>query len=194
MYKIWKDLIRPKKLEVDKETLTGRYGKFVARPLERGYGVTLVNSLRRVLISSLSGAAITSVRIDGVLHEFSSITDVRDDVTDLILNLKEVRLRLNSDEPRVIKIHCEGPKVVTAKDFDTDELVEILNPEQHLSTLSKGAQFKLEAVVKRGRGFVPAELNKAADDPVGTIAIDSLFSPVRMVKYEVTNEIGRASC
>lgn len=184
--KNWRDLIKPKALDVDKESLTPNYGKFVARPLERGFGVTLGNALRRVLLSSLQGAAITAVKIDGVLHEFTAMPDVTEDVTEIILNLKEVRFKmLNSDHATVL-INKEGPGEVYASDILTGEQVEVLNPEQVIATLGKGAKFKAEIIVRRGRGYVPAENNKTDDLPVGWIPVDSFFSPVRKVNYTVT--------
>ena len=183
----WRGLIKPKKIEIEKETLTGFYGKFVAKPLERGYGITIGNSLRRILLSSLRGSAITSVKINGVLHEYTSIADVVEDVADIILNLKEVRFELYTEDPKVINISKKGKGVVTAADFEIDNNIKVLNPDQHICTLSKGANFDIECVVRWGRGYVVAEENKHESDPVGAIYIDSLFSPVRKVNYTVTN-------
>ena len=184
--KNWRDLIKPNALDVDKETLTPTYGKFVARPLERGFGLTLGNALRRVLLSSLQGAAVTAIKVDGVLHEFTSIPDVTEDVTEIILNLKEIRLKmLNSDQATVL-INKEGPCDVKASDIITGEQVEVLNPDQHIATLGKGAKLKAEIMIKRGRGYVTAEENKTDDMAVGWIPIDSFFSPVRKVNYSVT--------
>jgi len=185
--KSWKDLIRPKRVEVEKETLTLFYGKFTAEPFERGFGITIGNSLRRILLSSLQGAAITSVKIDGVLHEFSTIPGVKEDVTEIILNLKEVRLKLHTEGPKTIRVKTEGPKVLKAGDIITGDAVEILNPEHYLATLSKDAKLSMEMAVKMGKGYVPAERNKEEDQPIGTIPIDAIFSPIKKVNYTVTN-------
>ena len=185
--KSWKDLIRPKRLEVEKETLTPFYGKFTAEPFERGFGITIGNSLRRILLSSLQGAAITSVKIDGVLHEFSTIPGVKEDVTEIILNLKEVRLKLHTEGPKTIRLKTEGPKVLKAGDMITGDAVEILNPEHYLATLSKDAKFSMEMAVKMGKGYVSAERNKEENQPIGTIPIDAIFSPIKKVNYTVTN-------
>lgn len=182
-----RDLIRPKRLEVEKETLTPFYGKFIAEPLERGFGITIGNSLRRVLLSSIQGAAITSVKIDGVLHEFSTIPGVKEDVTDIILNLKEVRLKLHTEGPKTIKVKAEGPMILRAGDIITGDAVEILNPDHYLATLSKDAKLSMEMVVKIGRGYVPAERNKDENQPIGTIPMDAIFSPIKKVNYTVTN-------
>ena len=187
MQRNWRELIRPKKLEVDPDDHSRFYGKFVCEPLERGYGVTIGNSLRRVLISSLQGAAIVSVKIEGVLHEFSTIPGVVEDVTDIILNLKEVRCKLRGEEPRTIKINKSGEGLVKAKDILTDPQVEILNPEQHIATLSIDGQFKAEMQVRAGKGYVPSERNKTEDAPVGTIFLDAAFSPIVKVNYVVSN-------
>ena len=185
--KSWKDLIRPKRLEVEKETLTPFYGKFTAEPFERGFGITIGNSLRRILLSSLQGAAITSVKIDGVLHEFSTIPGVKEDVTEIILNLKEVRLKLHTEGPKTIRVKTEGPKVLKAGDIQTGDAVEILNPEHYIATLSRDAKLSMEMAVKMGRGYVPAERNKEENQPIGTIPIDAIFSPIKKVNYTVTN-------
>lgn len=183
----WKDLIRPKRVEIEKETLTPFYGKFTAEPFERGFGITIGNSLRRILLSSLQGAAITSVRIDGVLHEFSTIPGVKEDVTEIILNLKEVRLKLHTEGPKTIRLKTEGPKVLKAGDIITGDAVEILNPEHYLATLSKDAKLSMEMTVKMGKGYVSAERNKEENQPIGTIPIDAIFSPIKKVNYTVTN-------
>jgi DNA-directed RNA polymerase subunit alpha len=185
--KSWKDLIRPKRLEAEKETLTPLYGKFTAEPLERGFGITVGNSLRRILLSSLQGAAITSVKIDGVLHEFSTIPGVKEDATEILLNLKEVRLKLHTEGAKTIRIKAEGPKEVKAGDIITGEAVEILNSDHHIATLSRDAKLSMEMVIKTGRSYVPAERNKEENQPIGTLAIDSIFSPIRKVNYTVTN-------
>ena len=185
--KNWRDLIKPRRMEVDAESLTQTYGKFVAEPLERGFGTTLGNSLRRVLLSSLQGAAITSVRIEGVDHEFTTVPEVTEDVTDIVLNLKEVLLRMHTNEQKTLRIEVEGPKEVKAGDIIGDDQVEILNPGHHLCTLSEGGKLRLEMICRRGRGYVPAVNNKNPGDPIGTIPIDALFSPIRKVNYQVTN-------
>jgi DNA-directed RNA polymerase subunit alpha len=185
--KSWKDLIRPKRLEVEKETLTPLYGKFTAEPFERGFGITIGNSLRRILLSSLQGAAIISVKIDGVLHEFSTIPGVKEDVTEIILNLKEVRLKLHTEGPKTIRVKTEGPRVLKAGDIQTGDAVEILNPGHYIATLSKDSKFVMEMAVKMGRSYVSAERNKDETQPIGTIPIDAIFSPIKKVNYTVTN-------
>jgi DNA-directed RNA polymerase subunit alpha len=192
MVKNWQELIRPRRIEVE-ETLSESYGRFDCAPLERGFGLTLGNALRRVLLSSLRGAAITSIRIENVLHEFTTIPGVLEDVTDVILNLKEVRLRMNAPGPKEIRIDKRGPGPVTAGDFTSpDQTVEILNPSQPIATLSQDATLRLIATVESGKGFVLAEKNAGEDRPIGTIPIDSTFAPVRKVNYNVTNaRVGR---
>jgi len=192
MVRNWQTLIRPRRIDVE-DNLSPTYGRFECAPLERGFGLTLGNSLRRVLLSSLQGAAITSVRIEGVQHEFSTIPGVLEDVTDVILNLKEVRLRANSIGSKQIQIKKSGAGPVTAADFSSpDQTVEILEPEHHVATLSEDAELTLTATVEVGKGFVLAEKNAKEDQPIGTIPIDSIFSPVRKVNYTVTNaRIGR---
>jgi DNA-directed RNA polymerase subunit alpha len=187
MQKSWKDLIRPKRLEVEKETLTPFYGKFTAEPFERGFGITIGNSLRRILLSSLQGAAITSVKIDGVLHEFSAIPGAKEDITEIILNLKEVRLKLHTEGPKTIRVKAEGPKVLKAGDIITGDAVEILNPDHYIATLSRDGKLSMEMVVKVGRGYVPAERNKEESQPIGTVPMDSIFSPIKKVNYTITN-------
>ncbi len=187
MQRNWKDLIKPKKLEVERETLTPFYGKFYAEPFERGFGITIGNSLRRILLSSLQGAAITSVKIDGVLHEFTSIPGVTEDVTDIILNLKEVKIKLHADGPKTAQIEAKGEGVVRAGDIITDDTIEIMNPDHPIAALSPDGKLKMEMMVKRGKGYVPAERNKEEGQPIGTIAIDAIFSPITKVNYTVTN-------
>jgi len=187
MYKNWRDLIRPKKLQVEAELSTNTYGKFSAEPFERGFGTTLGNSLRRVILSSLQGAAITSVKIKGVLHEFSAIPGVTEDVTDIILNLKGVRFKMHGQEPRTIRIIHKGEGVVRAGDIVTDPNVEVLNPDHHIATCSKDANLEMDMVVKMGKGYVPADRNRDEKAPVGTIPIDSIFSPIIKVNFIVTN-------
>jgi DNA-directed RNA polymerase subunit alpha len=192
--KNWRDLIKPRGLHVDQESLTDTYGKFVAEPLERGFGITLGNGLRRVLLSSLQGAAITGVRIEGVEHEFTTISNVAEDVTDIILNLKEVLLRMHTQEEKTIRIEVEGPKEVKAGDIIVDQDVEVLNPGHHLFTVSEGGRVRMEMTCRRGRGYVPAERNKVVGAPIGIIPIDSLFSPIKKVNYQVTNaRVGQAT-
>lgn len=175
MYRHWTDLIKPKQLEVDERSLTATYGKFYAEPFERGFGQTIGNTLRRILLSSLMGASIVAVRIKGILHEFSTIPGVTEDVTDIILNLKEVRLRLSDGEQQTLKIDAKGPGTVQAKDMVAPATVEILNPEHKIATLSRDAKLEAEIVVKLGRGYVPAERNKEEGAPVDTIFIDAVF-------------------
>lgn len=184
----WRDFQFPKRVIVDQETYTPSYGKFIAEPLERGYGVTLGNALRRVLLSSIEGAAVTSVKIEGVSHEFSTIEGVLEDVTEIILNLKNLVLRSYSRSPKKISIKAEGEKEIKAKDVITDETVEIINPELHIATItSKKAKLNIEMDVGRGRGFVPAEGNKHEGMPIGVVPIDSIFTPVKKVAFKVEN-------
>ncbi len=183
----WRSLIKPKNLEIDRDTQTSNYGKFVVRPLERGFGITLGNSLRRILLSSIQGAAITSIKIDGVLHEFSTVPGLKEDVTDLILNIKQLRLKLSGVEEEVIRIDASGDKEVKAGDIITTPNVEILNPELHLATLSTDAKLKMELNVAIGKGYVPADKNKDDSDVIGVIPIDAIFTPVTKVNYTVSN-------
>lgn len=187
MYKNWRDLIKPKRLQVDTKSLTSNYGKFYAEPFERGFGTTIGNSLRRILLSSLQGAAITSVRIKGVLHEFSTIPGVTEDVTDIILNLKSVLLRLEGQESRNVRIVKKGAGIITASDIVTDANVEVLNPDLFIATCTKEADVEIDMVVSIGKGYVTAEKNRDDKAPVGTIPIDSIFSPIKKVNYTVTN-------
>lgn len=163
------------------------YGKYVVEPLERGYGITLGNSLRRILLSSLPGAAVTSVKIDGVLHEFSTIPGVKEDVTDIILNLKGLSLKMYTDEERVLRIEARDEGEVKAGDIITDADVEILNPDMHIASMEDGGRLFMEMTVSRGRGYVPAERNKKGDHIIGVIPVDSIFTPVRKVNYSVDN-------
>jgi DNA-directed RNA polymerase subunit alpha len=182
----WRELIRPRMLEAE-DSQTERYGKFSCEPLERGFGTTLGNALRRVLLSSLQGAAIESVRVEGVMHEFSSVPGVMEDMCDVVLNLKEVRLRVHSDEPKMLRIHRKGEGVLTAGDLVADNPgIEVLNPQQKIATLSSEADVEMEITVGVGKGYRPAEKNKNEEMPIGTIPIDSIFSPVRQVNYTVT--------
>ena len=165
----------------------GRYGKFVWEPLERGYGITLGNSLRRVLLSSLPGAAVTYVKIDGVLHEFATIPGVREDVADIILNIKALCLKMEGEEEKVLRIECSGEQEVTAANIIADSDVEILNPELHIATLDKDAVFNMEIHVDKGLGYVPADKNKQQDQPIGIIPVDSIYSPITRVKFAVND-------
>ena len=165
----------------------GRYGKFVWEPLERGYGITLGNSLRRVLLSSLPGAAVTHVKIDGVLHEFTTIPGVREDVADIILNIKALCLKMEGEEGKILRIECSGEQEVTAASIIADSDVEILNPELHIATLDKDAVFNMEIYVDKGLGYVPADKNKRQDQPIGVIPVDSIYSPITRVKFGVTD-------
>ena len=171
-------------LEADNER---NYAKFICEPLERGYGMTIGNSLRRILLSSLPGAAITSVKIDGVVHEFSTVPGVVEDVPEIIVNLKSVRLKMHENEEKTIKINFEGPGDVTAGDIITDSTVEILNPDLHIATVAEGATLKMEMTVDRGRGYNTAEKNKKEDQAIGVLPIDSIFTPVKKVNYSVSN-------
>ncbi len=185
--KNWRELIKPKRIELDQASYTGSYGKFECEPLERGFGITIGNSLRRILLSSLQGSAIVSVKCDGVLHEFSTIPGVLEDMTDIVLNLKEVRLKLIDGEESVIYLRKEGQGEATAGDIETDGSVEILNPEQHIATLNEEGRLDLEMVVRMGKGYSPAERNKTSDMALGVIAIDAAFSCIQRVNYRVTN-------
>ncbi len=181
----WRELIRPRSLETDKAE--AGYGKFVVEPLERGFGLTLGNALRRVLLSSLQGAAITSVKIEGAQHEFTAVPEVLEDVTDIVLNLKQVVVRSHTAKTVQGVVDVKGPKVVTAGDIQLPPEVEVLNPELRLCEVGKGGRFYAEVTVDVGRGYVPADRNKKPGQPIGTIAIDALFSPIRKVNYVVSN-------
>lgn len=184
----WRDFQFPKRIIIEQETYAPNYGRFVAEPLERGYAVTLGNALRRVLLSSIEGAAITSVKIESVSHEFSTIEGVLEDVPEIILNIKNVVLRSYSKAPKKISIKVEGARQVKAGDITTDETVEVINPDQHIATLtSKKAKLEIEMEVGRGRGFVMAEANKREDMPIGVIPIDSIFTPVKRVTFKIEN-------
>jgi len=183
----WRDLIRPRKLEIEAETLSPTYGKFTCEPLERGFGTTIGNSLRRILLSSLQGAAITAVKIENALHEFSTIPEVVEDVTDIVLNLKEVLLRCVDGKSRVLRLDKDGEGRVTASDIQQVDGIEVLNPDHVICTCSKGAKLRMELHVGMGRGYVNAERNKQANMSVGVIPIDALFSPIRKVNFTVTN-------
>ncbi len=184
IHRNWQELIKPNKLDVSS---TGTKGTLIAEPLERGFGLTLGNALRRVLLSSLQGAAVTSVQIDGVLHEFSSIPGVREDVTDIILNIKELAIRMEGEGPKRMVVRKEGAGVVTAGDIQTVGDIEILNPELVLCTLDEDAEIRMEFTVDTGKGYVAAERNRPEDAPIGLIPVDSLYSPVRKVSYKTEN-------
>lgn len=188
MYANWRDLIKPREVVIDPRSKSNTYAKFVCEPLERGYGNTLGNALRRILLSSIRGAAVTKVKIDGALHEFTSLPEVKEDVTDVVLNLKELRLKLFGEEAeRVVTIDVQGPKVVTAADISTGGAVEVLNPDHVIATVGENGRLRMELTVSNGRGYVPADENKADEDEIGLIPIDSLFSPIRKVNYQITN-------
>jgi len=183
----WRELIRPRRLEVEADTLTSTYGRFYCEPLERGFGTTLGNALRRVLLSSLQGAAITNIKVNGVLHEFSTVPGVMEDVATIILALKDVRVRMNTEGPKTIRIRKSGEGIVTAGDFQSnDQTVEIMNPGHKICTLGPDSTLDLEATVNLGKGYVLADKNKTEDMSIGTIPIDSVFSPLRRVNYTVT--------
>ncbi|GHD08326.1 DNA-directed RNA polymerase subunit alpha [Tianweitania populi] len=183
--KNWQELIKPNKVEFSSKNKT--LTTLVAEPLERGFGLTLGNALRRVLLSSLRGAAVTAVQIDGVLHEFSSIPGVREDVTDIVLNIKEIAIRMEGDGPKRMVVRKSGPGTVTAGDIQTVGDVEILNPDHAICTLDEGAEIRMEFTVDTGKGYVPADRNRAEDAPIGLIPVDSLYSPVKKVSYKVEN-------
>ncbi len=185
--KNWTDLIKPNKLVIEPGVDAGRSATVVAEPLERGFGLTLGNALRRVLLSSLQGAAITSIKIDGVLHEFSSIAGVREDVTDIVLNLKSLSLKLHGDGPKRMNLIAKGPGEVTARQIETGSDIEILDPGLVICTLDAGAEIRMEMTVQSGKGYVPASANRPEDAPIGLIPIDALYSPVRKVSYKVEN-------
>jgi DNA-directed RNA polymerase subunit alpha len=182
----WRDLIKPKAVEFDEKELNPTYGRFFAEPLERGYGITVGNALRRILLSSLPGFAITAVRIKGVLNEFSTVPGVKEDVTDIVLNLKEVRLRLHEGDEITATLKAKGEGVVAARDITGGPSLEILTPDQHIATLDKGADLDMELVIKRGRGYVPAERGEEGE-PIGTIRLDAVFAPIKKVNFTVTN-------
>ncbi len=183
----WRDFQLPKRLECDESTYSDSYGKFFAAPFERGYGVTLGNSLRRVLLSSIEGSAVTSVKIQGVQHEFSTIPGVLEDVPEIILNIKSLVLNSRSKIPKTIHIKKNAKGEVKAKDIGVDETIEIINPDLHIATLTKDTKLTIEMDVARGRGYVPSELNKKEGLPIGVIPIDSIFTPVKKVNFSVEN-------
>ncbi len=183
--KNWQELIKPQKIEIDHGSNSKTTGKIVAEPLERGFGLTLGNALRRILLSSLQGAAVTAIQIDGVLHEFSSIEGVREDVTDIVLNVKAISVRMHAEGPKKMRVNAEGPCEVTAGMIEAGADIEIMNPDLVICTLDKGAKFNMEMTVNTGKGYRPAALNRPEEAPVGLIPVDSVFSPVRKVSYEI---------
>lgn len=183
----WKDFQMPKRLECDESTYKPSYGKFIAEPFERGYAVTLGNALRRILLSSIEGAAVTAIKIDGAMHEFGNVPGCVEDVTQIVLNVKKLILRSHTKSPKTIYIKKNTKGPVTAKDIISDETVEVVNPSLHIATLTKDTKFHMEMEVGRGRGYVTAELNKKEGVPIGTIAIDSIFTPVTQVSFQVEN-------
>jgi len=185
--KNWQELIRPMKPEIEPGHDPERQAKIVAEPLERGFGMTLGNALRRVLLSSLQGAAVTNVHIDGVVHEFSSIDGVREDVTDIVLNIKQIALRMHGEGPKRVVLRKSGPGVVTAGDIEETSDVEIVNKDLVLCTLDEGAEIRMEFTVNTGKGYVPSERNRPEDAPIGLIGVDALYSPVKRVSYKVEN-------
>jgi len=192
MIKAMKDFQIPMRVEVDKETVSPTFGRFTTEAFERGFGTTVGNALRRVLLSSLTGAAVTTVKIEGVLHEFSTIPGVTEDVTSIILNVKGLRLALHSDKPKMIRLKKKGPGEAKGSDIIHDADVTILTPNLHIATLDKDATLDMEMTIKHGRGYVPAERNKEEGLPIGVIAIDSIFSPIKRVNFQVENaRVGR---
>ncbi len=188
----WRGLELPVRVDVEKETLTDNYGKFIAAPFERGFGHSIGNSLRRILLSSLEGSAVVSVKIDGVSHEFTTISGVVEDVADIILNIKNLVVKLHTDQPRVIKIEASKKGEVKARDIITDSSVEIVNEDLHIATLSEDINFTVEMEVRKGRGYVTAEENEPEEQEFGLIPVDSLFSPVRNVRYAIEEtRVGR---
>lgn len=186
IYKNWQDLIKPSKLDIQ-NSKDERKAQIIVEPLERGFGITLGNALRRVLLSSLQGAAVTSIKIDGVLHEFSSIPGVREDVTDIVLNIKALNIRMHSPEKKRVRLQATGPGVITAGQIESDADVEIVDKDQVICTLDKGAKINMEMTVETGKGYVPASMNRPDEAPIGLIPIDALYSPVRKVTYRVEN-------
>jgi DNA-directed RNA polymerase subunit alpha len=182
---LWKGFQRPKRLEFERETLTDRFGRFSAQPFERGFGTTVGNAMRRVLLSSIEGAAVTAVKIEGVLHEFSPIQGVVEDATDIILNLKQIPLKLHTDQPKTVTVRVTKPGEVRARDIVADADVEILEPDAHIATVSEGGRLEMELRLKRGRGYVAADKNFDEDLGIGWIPIDSVHSPVKKVNYVV---------
>lgn len=183
----WRELIRPRSIDVDQESLSDRYGKFVCEPMERGFGISLGNTLRRVLLSSIRGAAITQVRFDGVQHEFSTIPNVVEDVSELILNLKSLALRLNVEGPKNVAVKFKGEREVKARDIFEGKNIEAMDPDHHVATIGPGGELDMEMTVMSGFGYKPVERTKDTSAPLGTVAMDAIFSPIRKVNYFVTN-------
>ena len=181
----WQELIRPEKPQIDAGSDPQRKARLVAEPLERGFGVTLGNALRRVLLSSLQGAAVTAIQIDGVVHEFSSLEGVREDVVDIVLNIKQLALRMHAEGPKRMTLRATGPGPVTAGQIDAPADIEVLNPDHVICTLDEGASVRMELTVQTGKGYVAAEFNRPEDAPIGLIAVDALYSPVKRVAYRV---------
>ena len=184
---LWKGFEMPKRLDSEENTLTATYGKFTAEPFERGYGITIGNSLRRVLLSSIEGSAVTSIRLEGALHEFSTIPGIQEDVSEIVLNLKNLVLRSHAAGPKEIQLKIEKKGSVTAKDIIHDDTIEVMNPDLHIATLTKNAKFTMTMTVGKGRGYSPAERNKPEEGAVGTIPIDAIFTPVQKVNLNVEN-------
>lgn len=188
----WRGLELPVRVDVERETLTNVYGKFIAAPFERGFGLSIGNSLRRIMLSSLEGSAVVAVRMDGISHEFTSIPGVVEDVTDIMLNIKNLVVKLNTDQPKVIKIEARKKGEIKAKDIVADPSVEIINGDLHIATLSDDVKFNVEMEVKKGRGYVTAEENELEEQEFGLVAVDSIFSPVRNVRYSIEEtRVGR---
>ena len=183
----WRNLIKPKRVKITPEKYDSCYGKFICEPLERGFGITIGNALRRVLLSSLYGAAATSAKIDSVTHEFTAIPGVLEDVAEIFLNIKEICFKMEDMGPRTVRIDASGECVVTAADIITDGSVVVLNPEHHIATLAEGGKLTMELTVKMGKGYVASELNKEEDSPLGSIPLDAVFSPIKKVNYIVGN-------
>ncbi len=184
---VWRDFQMPSKVEVDETSYTPTFGKFIAEPFERGYGTTVGNSLRRVLLSSLEGAAITSIKIDGVQHEFSSVPGVAEDVAEIVMNIKQLVLKSHTRSPKTLELTVEKKGEITAGQISTDETVEILNPDLHIATLTKSGRFHMELEMGMGRGYVSADRNRKESQPIGVIPVDSLFSPVKKVNFLMEN-------
>ena len=187
LQKNWTEMIKPSKLDIQPGPDAKRVAKVVAEPLERGFGLTLGNALRRVLLSSLQGAAVTSIHVDGVLHEFSSIPGVREDLTDVVLNVKSIALRMYGDGPKRMRLRSEGPGEVTAGQIETGHDIEVMNPDLVICTLDDGARIDMELTVETGKGYIPGSQNRPEDAPIGLIPVDAMFSPVRKVAYKVEN-------
>ncbi|HLF55713.1 MAG TPA: DNA-directed RNA polymerase subunit alpha [Thermoanaerobaculia bacterium] len=189
---LWKDFQRPRRLEIDTETLTQSYGRFTAQPFERGFATTIGNALRRCLLSSIEGAAITAVQIEGVLHEFSSVPGVKEDVTDIVLNLKQIPVRLYSEEPKILRLDITGPREVKARDLAGDPQIEIVDPDAHVATVNEEGRLRMEVQIKQGRGYVATEKNFDETLGLGWVTLDSVHSPVKRVNYKVeTARVGR---